>query len=565
MDSSDFRLGTIHISTRSGGAPIPLIAGRAVYILGRNGTGKSALVHNLVSQLPKSIYIPGSRPSYFDNDSLQMTPAVRRQMENNWMAWDRQPSTRYRPMSGTQRNERAILDLQSSETQFKVDAANEVRNPATRERAIARLENSLSPFDRMNNILRQANFPVEVIMGGSEMQARRESEPYSIAKMSDGERAALIVTSDVLSAPLGSIFLIDEPELHLHRSIVVPLIAALLRERPDCSFIISTHELELPSHGSEGIVVLVRGCSWNGDHVMNWDVDVLSSIDGVPDDLRVDLLGSRRKILFVEGQGTSLDQPFYAMLFPSASVRPKGTARDVKNAVGALKNLEGIHHASPYGLVDNDTLLPEQIEALQQEKVFALPIASIESLYYCTESVAAVARSQSATLGIPAHELVASAKSSALSTLSAVARQEHLASYIAVLKFRNLLLGASPSKDDIVHACDREIKFSVKSNYSSELARLRDYIRRDDYEAIVAKYPIRESPMLNAVAAALRFRERADYERAVITRLGMDTIFVEAMKTKLAPPHRTIKLNAPDFLPQLTNKSAPRSGVRLRR
>ena len=535
MDISDVRLGTIHINTRSGSVPTPLIAGRAVYILGRNGTGKSALIHNLVSQLPKGIYIPGSRPSYFDNDSLQMTPASRRQMENNWMAWDRQPSTRYRPISGTQRNERAILDLQSSETQFKVDAANEIRNPATRQQAISRLENSLSPFDRMNSILRQANFPVEVIMGGSEMQARRGGDPYSIAKMSDGERAALIVTSDVLSAPSGSIFFIDEHEIHLHRSIVVPLISALLRERPDCSFIISTHELDLPSHGSEGLVVLVRGCSWSGDHVMNWDVDILSSIDGIPDDLRVDLLGSRRKILFVEGQENSLDQAFYAILFPNASVRPKGTARDVKNAVKALKSLESMHHASPYGLIDNDTLRSDQIEALRQEKIFALPIASIESLYYCIESINAVAQSQSATLGIPLRELIDSAKSSALSALAAVDRQEHLASYIAILKFRNLVISSLPSKEDIVAARDQKINFSVGSTYASELNRLQNYVTRGEYDAIVAKYPIRESPMLSAVAAALRFRERADYERAVITRLGMDTAFADAMKIKLSP------------------------------
>lgn len=122
-----FQISTVSINAGNQQIPVPIQTGRAVYVLGRNGTGKSALVHNIVSQLPRSVYIPGSRPSYFDNDSLQLTPAARRQMEGHWLGWDRQPTTRYRPMNGTQRNEKAILDLQSGETQFKVDAANEIK------------------------------------------------------------------------------------------------------------------------------------------------------------------------------------------------------------------------------------------------------------------------------------------------------------------------------------------------------------------------------------------------------------------------------------------------------
>jgi ATPase subunit of ABC transporter with duplicated ATPase domains len=231
------QVGTVTINAGTKQVPVPIRTGTAVYVLGRNGTGKSALVHNIVGQLPRAIYIPGSRPSYFDNDSLQLTPAARRQMESSWLQWDRQPHTRYRPINGTQRNERAILDLQSGETQFKVDAANEIKAYGASAGAIARLQSEQSPFDRVNALMRQANLPTQILMSGGELLAQRQGSPYSIAKMSDGERAALIMAADVVSAPSASVFLIDEPELHLHRSIVFPLIAALLRERPDCAFV----------------------------------------------------------------------------------------------------------------------------------------------------------------------------------------------------------------------------------------------------------------------------------------------------------------------------------------
>ena len=61
--------------------------------------------------------------------------------------------------------------------------------------------------------------------------------------MSDGERSALVLIAEVVAAAAGSVFLIDEPELHLHRSIVVPLIGSMIRENPASTFIVSTHEL----------------------------------------------------------------------------------------------------------------------------------------------------------------------------------------------------------------------------------------------------------------------------------------------------------------------------------
>jgi hypothetical protein len=58
----------------------------------------------------------------------------------------------------------------------------------------------------------------------------------------------------------------------------------------------------------------------------------------LPHELRSDVLGARRRILFVEGTETSLDRPLYAILFPDVSVVPKGTAADVIAATKAPRN-----------------------------------------------------------------------------------------------------------------------------------------------------------------------------------------------------------------------------------
>ena len=87
--------------------------------------------------------------------------------------------------------------------------------------------------------------------------------PYSIAELSDGERNALLIASNVLTVKDGTLILIDEPERHLHRSIISPLLTHLFALRPDCAFIVSTHEVMLPIDNPTTRTLLVRGCQFS--------------------------------------------------------------------------------------------------------------------------------------------------------------------------------------------------------------------------------------------------------------------------------------------------------------
>lgn len=169
--------------------------------------------------LQKGSYVVGaapgqsaSRPSYFDNESLSLTPASRRNLEQNLRSWDASPDTRWRSFSGTSRNEKAIHDLQAAETQYKIDAANEIKIDGAKSAAVARLQSNNSPLDRVNALLAQANLPISMLIDGGELRAKQSGAIYSFARMSDGERAALVFAAEVVAAPDGAIFLIDDPE-----------------------------------------------------------------------------------------------------------------------------------------------------------------------------------------------------------------------------------------------------------------------------------------------------------------------------------------------------------------
>jgi ABC-type cobalamin/Fe3+-siderophores transport system ATPase subunit len=341
-----------------------------LFIVGRNGTGKSALMHRL-RQKPElnSVYLPGSRTALFDGESLSLTPSSRRDLANHLPGWDNSIEARWRNISGNQRNEKAIHDLVAAESQYTNDCAKTIAanlDPLETSAAIAKLQSKESPIDRVNQLLQQANIPVQMLIADGELKATSDSSIFSYARMSDGERIALILIAEVIAAKPGVVFLIDEPELHLHRSIVVPLIATLIKSRPDCEFVISTHELDLPASIAKSRVCIVRSVTWQGNgEVEHWDFDVVDQTDDLPEGLVTDILGSRRRVLFTEGAATSLDVPMYSVLFPRVSIRPRGGCKDVQHAVVGIQSTTDLHHTEAFGLVDNDGMNAEAMVDLQ--------------------------------------------------------------------------------------------------------------------------------------------------------------------------------------------------------
>ncbi len=527
---------TFKIKTPGDEKTVTLSLGAPTFLLGANGTGKSALVHDIVVQTAGlAVYIPGSRPNFFGSDALNMTPASREQMRTNLPSWDRQPTMRWNPIQGLERNEKAIHDIQAQELQFKVDAADKIAVEGSASIAIHLLQAGNSPFDRVNRLLASAALPIRVAMVKSELRVKRDDAIYSLARSSDGERSALILISVVISADMGTIFIIDEPELHLHRSIVVPLLTGLIQERPDCYFLISTHELELPASIESASSIAVRGCQWSGETVTSWDVDLLPPSSEIPEDLRVDILGSRRKILFVEGERDSLDRPMYALIFPEVSVRHKTGCKEVRQAVFGLSSTFPDHAIEPFGLVDNDQMSLTEIAELQANSVFALSVFTVESLYYSADVREALAARQAETFGQKAAELLNDAIVNAIDVLNKPETISHLAARICERTLRGQVLSAIPDRDTLVANNIPNISVTFPSPYPAELAKLKDLVAVSDLDAVIDRYPVRESGALQSIAKALRFSTRADYERAALARVASDAELTAKLRQKLEP------------------------------
>ncbi len=298
--------------------------GDVLYLLGANGTGKSSLVSQLFGQYRNNTKrISAHRQTWFESNTLDMTPRNRQDLENNARSQDAQPQARYRDWNPGGRASMAIYDLIDADTLQERKIASFVR--AGNIEVAQKEAQSPSPIQVINELMRLSNLPIEIsVEEGQKIVARKNGgDGYSVAELSDGERNAFLIAADVLTAKPSTLILIDEPERHLHRSIISPLLKLLFDRRSDCAFIISTHELMLPLDTPKASTLLVRGCEYEGHSVRAWTADLLTPGADIDDALKGDILGSRRKMIFVEGTAHSLDAPLYSLLFPRFRSSPK--------------------------------------------------------------------------------------------------------------------------------------------------------------------------------------------------------------------------------------------------
>lgn len=527
--SYSFKIPT---SLPNGRLDLAVEGGEMLFILGANGTGKSSLMQAFASASEgQTRRIAAHRQTWFRSGSPEFTSRQRSEYESNLIHYDRNPSSRWMDDYSSQRAQLAIYDLVNSENvrAREITRAADNKNQADVERLAAK-DGAIAT---LNRILRLANLDIMVsIESNDEIVATRNgSQPYSIAKLSDGERNAIVIAANVLTVPAGTLLLIDEPERHLHRSIVSPLLSLLLKERPDCSFVVSTHEPLLPVDNPHSKVLLTRACTYDGDEVTSYVIDLLVNVDAIDDDLKRTILGERRKIVFVEGVEHSLDKPLYSLLFPNASIVAKANCREVENAVVGIKGTAELHWVKPFGLVDNDTSEQKRIEELQAKGVIPLNVYSVESIYYHPTVQRLVGGRQVAVMGGDLEQNLCKANEDAIKTIRDHAK--HLATRVAEKAARAKVIALLPKKGEVADGGKRTAEIDFSRIAQAEAARLEALVNDSNFKGVLQRYPIRESPALDSIAKSLNFANRNQYEAAVRKLLVDDSEAVRVVRELL--------------------------------
>ncbi len=209
---------------------------------------------------------------------------------------------------------------------------------------------------------------------------------YDASDMSDGERAIFYMIGQVLVAAENQLLIIDEPELHVHPSIMSKLWDELEAARPDCAFIYITHDLAFATNRNAQKFVI-------RDHspTPTWSIEAVPQDTGFSEEISTLILGSRRPILFVEGDGSSLDQAIYRACFPEWTIVPRSSCTEVIYAVVTMRANASLTRVTCTGIVDGDDYRQEDKDRLADLGIQVLPVSEVENLLLLPDVIASIA------------------------------------------------------------------------------------------------------------------------------------------------------------------------------
>lgn len=301
-------------------------------IVGANGTGKTRFGSNLeqINNLTKRI----SAQRY-----LYLNEVVQRQDYETAESALRSAYKNQPPIQPQNDYQQVLVSLFAQESRRDAEYVQNARSSK---------EKLYVPHSIKENVIDIWNFvfPYRTLkLEKDRVRAVNENE-FSGAEMSDGEKVGLYLISQILLAEKDCILIIDEPELHLHKALMVRLWNKLEKCRSDCTFIYITHDLDFAISKPSSKLVWIQSYKNN-----LWEWKEIDPNEVIPENLFLEILGSRNPILFVEGDKGSLDIKIYQTYYDNFTVIHCGSCEKVIEAVKGLKAHSDLHDKKVYGLI----------------------------------------------------------------------------------------------------------------------------------------------------------------------------------------------------------------------
>jgi hypothetical protein len=198
---------------------------------------------------------------------------------------------------------------------------------------------------------------------------------YHGREMSDGERVAFYLIAQCLCLQPNSIVIIDEPEIHLHKSLMSKLWSKIEEAQPECLFVYITHDIDFAASRVGAKKIWVK--NYDGD---NWNWDEVPKDKVLPEPVLLEILGSRKKVLFTESNKGGLDYKIYEAIYPEFLIMPCGGCEKVVESTKAMRRNLALHHVEAFGIVDMDYRDQIQIDSWRRYNIFALRVAELENI-----------------------------------------------------------------------------------------------------------------------------------------------------------------------------------------
>ncbi|MBP3366133.1 MAG: AAA family ATPase [Treponema sp.] len=354
-------------------------------IIGANGSGKSSFARSTKKILGKNIVIISAQKVFY-LEKITSVSIGKSHREKVWKFQQEDKLYKQNNFNGqlTQDLENVYESLvedynECANAYFKENKNNSVKT----ERKITTLEKVMELW---NSMLIHRKMDYE---NGELNIFTDQNEKYPFMDLSDGEKAVFYYIAHILLAKKDSYIIVDEPENHLHLALVSKIWDTLERMREDCQFIYLTHNLDFANTRSNSQKLWMRSF----EPPANWTLQQIPENEDLPQVLYMELLGSRKPILFCEGTNASLDINLYRRLFPNYTVIAVEGHLQVISYTRAFNSSYKIHNNSAIGIIDGDYHTEDEKKKWLSDKIYCIEAQEIENLL-CDDLLLQCAKAQ---------------------------------------------------------------------------------------------------------------------------------------------------------------------------
>ena len=477
---------------------------RQVTIIGANGAGKTRFVNHLVEQCGDQAYRISALRALFpveqEEQSLKGSIGERFDKFN--------------------RNMQQVVNIAKSEFDkltyvMMIDEFRSLMNFKAHQLMHEEMEFPKTKLDKVVKMWQEV-FPKNKILrenGKLLFATEGQTDKYTALRLSDGEKAVLYYLGAVLYAMDDAVIFVDDPETFIHPSIMHTLWNVIEEIRPDCTFVYSTHDINFASSRIDNKCIWVK--DFNPER-MTWDYEVLQSSNNLSDSLYIDLLGTRKPVLFVEGdEEHSIDSRLYALVFPEYTIKPLGSCNKVIESVRSFNDLQGLHHLDSWGIVDRDRRDDKEVAYLRKKKILVPNVAEIENILMLEGVIRAVARHRHKN----EHDVFNSVKRAVIKNFDNEIKQQalqhtrhrvkHDIELRVDMKFRNI----SALED---HMIDLVNEINPRGIYEMLCREFHVYVQKKDYDEVLRVYNQKLMLTQSGVAGLVGLKSREEYIKAVL-------------------------------------------------
>lgn len=206
--------------------------------------------------------------------------------------------------------------------------------------------------------------------------------------LSQGEKTVLYYIAGTLYAMENAVIFIDSPSLFIHPSQLNAVWNAIEQLRPDCTFVYDSVDEDFAGSRTRNMCIWIK--SYDSD-ARAWDYEIIPGGE-YREDLFLNLIGSRKPVLFVEGDAAhSIDFKLYTLVFPEYTVRPLGSCDKVIETTRSFNDLRAMHHLNALGIVDRDRRTDAEVEYLRRKHILVPEVAEVENIFLLEEVVRTMA------------------------------------------------------------------------------------------------------------------------------------------------------------------------------